>query len=184
MDDFEAAHPSRSTFVTALAWIFIVLAGFSSVISVLQNIMIAVMFHPDKMARGMDQPKEFDKMPAFFKAFSAHPQYFFLASFVLFVLVLIVSLGLLKRKNWARLMFMAIMSLGIAWNAFAIFTQHSMSSSFPSPSDEHFGSGFRTMMVVMQIFTILFAIGLSVLFGWIIRRLASEQIRKEFVVTR
>src|SRR3990172_10722703 len=97
MDDFEAAHPSRSTFVTALAWIFIVLAGFSSVISVLQNIMIAVMFHPDKMARGMDQPKEFDKMPAFFKAFSAHPQYFFLASFVLFVLVLIVSLGLLKR---------------------------------------------------------------------------------------
>ena len=34
----------RSTFVSVVAWVFIVLGGFSTLIAVLQNIMIAVVF--------------------------------------------------------------------------------------------------------------------------------------------
>jgi hypothetical protein len=184
MEDLDVMYSPRSTFVTVLAWLFIVLAGFATVIGILQNIMITVMFHEDEFARSMEQSKNVDKMPFFFKSFMAHPQYLFLAILVVFAVVFIVSIGLLKRKNWARLLFIAIMGLGIAWNAFAIFMQFSMFSSFPSPANDHFASGFKTMTIVMQIFLIILAIGLSVLFGWIIRKLASERIRNEFIVKR
>lgn len=39
----------KSTFVNVLAWIFIALAGFSTLISILQNIMISAMFSIDEM---------------------------------------------------------------------------------------------------------------------------------------
>jgi hypothetical protein len=37
-------HRHGSTFVTVVAWIFIVIAGFTTVISVLQNIMLNMIF--------------------------------------------------------------------------------------------------------------------------------------------
>ena len=40
---------AQSTFVTSLAWVFIVLSGFITLISIAQNIMISTMFPTDQM---------------------------------------------------------------------------------------------------------------------------------------
>jgi hypothetical protein len=45
----KPAPPQRSTFGNVLAWIFIVLGGFATFISILQNIMIRMLFHKEKM---------------------------------------------------------------------------------------------------------------------------------------
>ncbi|MDD2271386.1 MAG: hypothetical protein PHP95_11805 [Desulfuromonadaceae bacterium] len=60
--DFEfegkPTPPQRSTFVNVLAWIFIVLGGFTTFISILQNIMIRVMFRKEEMTQAMKQAEE------------------------------------------------------------------------------------------------------------------------------
>jgi hypothetical protein len=43
-----------------------------------------------------------------------------------------------------------------------------------------FEAAMRGMMIAIRIFSALFAIGLSVLFGWMIRQLRSTAIAAEF----
>jgi hypothetical protein len=51
---------NRSTFVTVVAWIFIVLAGFTTFIAILQNIMISLMFSGGHMGEALNQTETQD----------------------------------------------------------------------------------------------------------------------------
>jgi cell division protein FtsX len=90
----------RSTFVTVVGWIFIILAGFATLISILQNVMIALVFSAPQM--------------------DVHPQ-----------------------------------------------------------ADP----GFDVMFKVMIGFNVLMVLAFCWLFGWIIKRLTSEDIAREFSAT-
>jgi len=53
------------------------------------------------------------------------------------------------------------------------------------PADTlQFEAQFESMMIVMRVFSILIALAFSILFGWIIKKLSSANIRKEFLVSR
>lgn len=69
----------KSTFVTLVAWIFIVLSGFATLISVLQNIMVALMFQPEEFQQATDN------VPAGAKFMFVSFQWFVLLFFVLSV---------------------------------------------------------------------------------------------------
>jgi hypothetical protein len=75
-----------------------------------------------------------------------------------------------------------LLSLGIAWNVGSLFWQWFFIRSMPHPpqAPAEFYAQFQTMMTVMMIFSVLMAIGISVLFGWIIRCLISPAIKTEF----
>jgi hypothetical protein len=60
MTELSNTHP-RSTFVNVVAWVFIALAGFATLIVILQNIMISMMA-PQGAMRGIENAKE---IPAF-----------------------------------------------------------------------------------------------------------------------
>jgi len=105
----------RSTFVSVLAWIFIVIAGFALLISILQNIMITAMFPMEEMQKSLNAP-EAQEMPAVARFMFSHFTLFFRAFLVVTLVTFISAIGLLKRKNWARIIFIALMALGIAWN--------------------------------------------------------------------
>ena len=94
--------PVRSTFVTVLAWIFIVLAGFATIITSLQNVMIAVMFPTAQMEEAATQVKDLPGVPWFASWMFSYYQVFFLFFLVVSASMLTASIGLLKRKNWAR----------------------------------------------------------------------------------
>src|SRR5262245_61932242 len=100
--------------------------------------------------------------------------------FFICLLTLISAIGLLKRKNWARIVFILLMGLGIAWMLLSIGIQHSILSSLPQHSTDQFDSHFQTMVLYMQIFSVIMAVGFTIVFGWIIRKLTSETIRQEF----
>ena len=172
----------RSTFVTVLAWIFIVMAGFATLISILQNIVIALMFPAAEMqaaaARAQDQPG----VPWFASWMFNHVQAFFLFFLVASASTLVASIGLLKRKNWARLLFIILMALGVVWNIAGVVMMFFFFSSFGDvavanqPAAEHFDVIFKVMLA----FNCLMVAGFIWLFGWIIKRLVSEDIRREF----
>jgi hypothetical protein len=176
--------PARSTFVTVVAWSFITIAGFASFIAILQALMF-FFFFPADMFRVPESAKGLEEMPAFFRFMLQHMKWFFVFFWTLSVVTLICAIGLLRRKNWARLAFVAIMALGIAWNLGGIWLQEQMMSSFPKPPVHdprmaEFHAGFETMMTVMRFAMGIFAIAMSALFAWIIKRLVSRSARAEF----
>jgi hypothetical protein len=172
-------EPHKSEFVTVLAWIFIVLTGFCVVISVLQNIMIQTMFSPE-MHRAAAIA---ENMPFFAQFMFDNIRWFFIAFLVLSISTFVSSIGLLKRKNWARLFFIAIMALGIVWNigGFALqLALFSLIPKIPSGAPDALRSQFDAIFVIVVVFSALMAVGLSVLFGWIIKRLLSLPVQREF----
>lgn len=175
--------PERSSFVTVVAWIFIVIAGFGSFISILQNVMINTMFPMDQMQAATSSASSDHIMPAIMGFMFGHIRLFFATFLALSLSTFISAIALLKRKNWARMIFISLLVFGIVWNIGSIFFQYVFFGSMPpvpanAPAD--FRSEFDSIATVMMIFSSVMAIGFSALFGWIIKRLISPVIRSEF----
>jgi hypothetical protein len=118
-------------------------------------------------------------MPELMRFIFSYFDYFFLTALVLFIIVFVSAIGLLKRKNWARILFMGLMSFGILWNFGGIFIQFLMFNSFSDfpgqpPAD------FQIMQKIIMSASCVMALAMSGLFFWIIWKLKSEPIRKEF----
>ena len=179
---------SRSTFVTVVAWVFIILSGFMTLTSAFQNVMIRSM-PLDQMNTMLRDSTVAGQMPGAARTMFAHFGLFFLAFFVASLVALIASVGLLRRRNWARLLFIIVMCLGIAYTLGGLFLQGTMMSSFESTFAGVAGqdSTFRQsaqhlegMFKVMRVFMIVFSLGIAAGFGWIAVKLSSAQIRAEF----
>lgn len=174
----------RSSFVTVIAWIFIVISGFTTFISLLQNILINTVFPFEKF---QEAKASAPKMPPMFDFMFDHFRFFFLAFLLVSVVELVCAIGLLRRLNWARLMFVGILALGIVWTVGGLMLQHFMMDSMmrfqmdtaPSmPPD--FEAQMKGMMIAVRVFSALFALGFAVLYAWIIKRLLSPSIAAEF----
>ena len=174
-----AQTPLKSTFVTVVAWIFLVLSGFSSFIGVFQNIMIWFFFPRDQMSGAMNDPAVAKATPAAMRLLFGNIHFFFLGFFLMSLFTFITSVGLLRRHEWARKAFIALMFLGIIWNFGSVAFQYTMmgemTGSLKVPAD------MRTMFVMIEVLTVFAAVAFSALFGWIAKRLMSPAIRAEFV---
>jgi len=178
-----ARAQGRSSFVTALAWTFIVLAGFATFISVLQALMFYFFFPADTFSQ--INAKELEEMPATLRFMMRHILGFFVLFWSLSAATFVSAIALLRRKNWARLAFIALMALGIVWNLAGLWLQAEMMPPLPGapahdPRAQEFQAHFETMMTVMKFATAVFAIAVSALFAWIIKRLASPSVKAEF----
>jgi len=184
--------PARSSFVTVVAWIFIVLSGFSTLIGALQNLMIRSMPFDQLNAALQDSTAVPFLAPA--RAIFSHFQLFVLAAFLLSLLMLISSIGLLHRRNWARLVFIGLLVLGIIYMLGGLFLQQSFMSSFNKsfsksfsaavPQDSLFRANaqqFESLFTAMRVFMIAFFFVIAGVFGWIVARLVSARVRAEFV---
>lgn len=189
----ESSAPPRSTFVTVVAWIFIILSGFATFISLLQNLMVGYM--PRDMFDSAMQDSTFARvMPPAARFMFSHLQLLVLCTFILTGLMLAASIGLLHRRNWARLVFIGLLGLGIVYNLAGLVLQQSMLSSMTSQvpfaaasnADSTFRSTaqqFDQMLAGFRVVMYVVTIGFAVLFGWIIAKLLSRPIREEFGVT-
>jgi type II secretory pathway pseudopilin PulG len=136
----NTAEPNKkSTFVTVIAWILIVVTGFSTFVTALQNIMIQIMFD-DLMKEEMmkSDPDAFDHMPEFFNFMFENFDLMFLAFFIANLIAFVASIGLLLRKNWGRIIIIGIMALGIVWNIGGFYFQQSMFSDIEQFQTEIF----------------------------------------------
>ena len=173
----------RSSFVTGLAWIFIAIGSVATLISVVQNILVHTLFPLDVALQAMDNAGIKQHVaPAFAQVFR-HIAWL-VAAFLLFsVVTLVSSIGLLKRKNVGRIVFIAIMAIAIAWSLSLPFVQYYfIETMFETQPDTALlaKSHFRFFATVVLIVSSVISISFAVLFGWIIRRLTSTAIRREF----
>ncbi len=176
-----SANVQRSTFVTVLAWIFIALSAFATLSSILQNIVAQTLFRGPEFSQLLQStPSGAPPIAAFV---FGHFQLIFVTALVVSVAMLVSSIGLLRRWNWARLVFVALMVLAIAWQLGGLALQFFMFSSMHAQFADaaaHGGPDFETFFIVVGVASVLFALGFSVLFGWIASRLLSAPIAAEF----
>jgi hypothetical protein len=180
MNSTENATVKKSSFVTILAWIFIVLAGFATFISIMQNIMINMVFPLDEMQQQINSPEAQASIPNFASFMFSHFRLFFFSFLVVSSSTLIAAIGLLRRKNWARILFIVMMSFGIAWNLGGLILQQFMFSNMPHMNGSQ-PVQFDVFVNVIRVFSFLMALAVSILFGWIIKRLVSPAIKQEFL---
>ena len=177
--------PIRSSFVTALGWIFVCLAGFATLIGLLQNLMLQLVFLPATQQQMATQPIP-PNMPLPMGWVFGHMIWFFRVFLLLSITTLIAAIGLLLRRNWGRLLFIGLMGFAIAYQLLGLIFQWWLMGSMqqmmqlPSNAPAHFADGMHGFMLAMQIFGTLMAIGFSVLFGWISKRLCSPAVQREF----
>ena len=173
--------PARlSTFVTTLAWFVIVPAVLGGVITTLQNILVWTVMPLDQIALPSGPGTE--HMPPFATFMFEHIRAVLAAFWLMTVVLLVSGIGLLRRKEWARLMVIALMGLSIVWNIAGLFFQQSVFSSMTAMPEvpPEFRAQFEGMASTLWVVSIAMAVGFSAVSGWLIWRLSSAPIKAEF----
>lgn len=178
-----SAVDQRSTFVTVVAWIFIVLSGFGAIIGIMQNIMVQTIFRSEEFGQAMQTAPSQPGLPAFATFAIENVQWLFLAVLLVNVVMLVASIGLLKRRNWARLCFIALMVLSVVWQIVGLGIQASLFSTIRdqfAAAGAHGAPDMGVFFVVIAVMSVVFALAFGALFGWIAWKLMSKPIAAEF----
>lgn len=174
------APAQRSSFVTSLAWLMIVPSVLGVLITTLQNVMITTVMPMDQMM--LPSELEAEQMPAFAVFMFEHMRTLLAAFWLMTVVSLASGIGLLKRKEWARLAVIALLALSILMNLGGLYVQQSFLSSVPAivNTPPEFREQFDGMAAAMWNVSIAMALGFSAVSAWLIWRLASESVKAEF----
>lgn len=149
----------------------------------MQNIMVSLMFPIDEMRAVLRESEKTQPMPALVGFMVENLRLFFGLFLAMSVVTLVSSIGLLKRKNWARLIFIGMMALAAVAHLASAAVPFFMFSSF-SPVPENAPADLREnaelVVKIVMGFTVVLSIVLAALFGWFVKRLLSDDIRREF----
>ena len=176
--------PAATGFITVLARISLVLAALGLIWALAQ--MAAVLALPDApLARLAAQPE----IPQGLRWTVQNRYALALASLLLAALGLAVSWGLLKRREWARLGFIALLVAGALAN-FARLALigpffDGLQGMFPaemlaSPDGQRFTAQMQYNRTVTFATSLLGALVFAALHGWIVWKLCTAQVREQF----
>jgi hypothetical protein len=162
-----------STFVTVLGWIVAIFAGFATLGGLAQSAIITAMMPMPPLT-----DMEAAQMPGVMRFVFGNLKTVVYAMTAADLLAVVSAIGLLKRKEWARITMVVLFAIAaVATAAMAILQLTIMGDLFGGadvPNDA------RAMMSVMRITAGLFAVILIAAFVWIAVRLNSPAIRAEF----
>ena len=163
--------PSKNaSFINTLAWLLIIISGFGLLISLLQNLMVYLI-------PGFTEPMNSsnpDGLDYLFSHIKLIVGFFGLAVLCTFI----SSIGLLKRKNWARI---SLIYLFAFWMLWTIITPTAQWFYFFEGAPLSFSFTFEDLLsIVLTAFLAIIVIGLVFLFGWLIKKLSSQPIKAEF----
>jgi hypothetical protein len=171
---------ARSLFVTATAWVFIVLAVLTSASALIQNAAVA------SLMPGLLVATERNALPLLTGLLIGYLPWVVGTGLVMSLATLASAIGLLMRLDWARRTFIALLVVAIVANLVGIWLQQEVVQSvvsntlsgvaIPQKALGVFG-GFVTAARVMATSMTLLACFLLL---WIIRRLMSATVRQEF----
>lgn len=183
---------TRSTFVTVVAWIFIGLSGLMSFIMLLDSVLLPQVFVPM-----LQQMQPMTDLSPFLGWYFGHIVWLCYLTLLLSLAHLLASICLLKRRDWGRRLFIGMIGLDIVYQVAGAALQWwlmgpmqhamlqtqfaSMPRPLPAEQQAQMLQMMDSMMVFARVLSLVFAAALVVLFAWIIKRLCSAAIRREFV---
>ncbi len=171
----------RSTFVSVLAWLGIILFGSGALMFGVEGIVFRPIIEQTVVTR-MTADSLTPLGPQTAAAGAAMMPYFFLAFVAVMALGVAASIGLLHRRNWGRIMIIAFLILNTIGALFGLLGGL-MLGSIPMagpPSGLTSGPAFDQMMSAMRILMIGGSIVVALIGGWLTYRLLSKSVSKEF----
>ena len=171
----------RSTFVTVVALVFIILAGMATLMTLAQNVLILFLLPMEEMQYDGSEAAQTPELPPFFSFFMRHPHLWFQACFLVSLVALISAVGLFRRRNWGRLLFVGVLAFGIVWclGSLVLVYWVFFDPAYGGMENDH---SIQAAFMVIGALTAVFALAVSSVFAWLIRRLVSGEVREEFRV--
>lgn len=175
-------QPRATPFINVLAWVFILLAAGGVVMGLVQNLIIH--FWPPLA----DLVRQHQTAPTGAGVFSVQRLFVGNLPAIMFVnvlvsgVLLVAAVGLLRRLNWARLLFIGLMLMGIVWAAgsfILVIQTDPLSAALQDvpPEYQPAMAGARTpSLLAGGLFTLLFC----ALLGWIAWRLSARDVARQF----
>jgi len=171
---------NRSSFINVFAWISIVFSGFGILIGIMQNIMIQSMMKDVNFGQAMSENENF---PPFAKAMLDNFDLLAMGNLLITIVIFAASIGLLKRKNWARLFFIVFLIMGIIWTVVGGIMQFSFMDSVMATNTmpQNMPSEFQSIQYTMKIIIGIMMVAMLGLNLYLIKRLRSDEIKQEFI---
>lgn len=176
-------QPAATRFVNIVAWLFILLAGGAVILGLIQNLIIhfwpplaGVINHYENTAGGSNG--EF----AWQAGILRNIEWVLAASLLSSLIMLTAAIGLLKRMNWARLLFVVMLGLGVLWLA-ASFVALLVGDPFGAGLADvpaEYQPAIASLRTQSRWVSGLFSLLLCLLLGWIIWRLCSKEVAVQF----
>ena len=170
----------QSSFINVFAWISIVFSGFGIFIGIMQNVMMQTVMKDNNFEEAISRD---ENIPPLMKAIFENFEFLVMGTLLITIVVFIASIGLLKRKNWARLFFIVFLILGVIWTVVGGFMQFSFmesmmtSNGIPQDVPPEFQNMQNTMKIVMGVMMV----AMLGLYLYLIKRLRSDEIKDEFL---
>ncbi len=177
----EAASPQSgaSAFIQALAWLSIVFAAFSLLAGLLQCLLVPALLPDAELNRLMGSSAGRSAHPLLLSVLRSRGL-LALAPLAMSSATIVSAVGLLMRRNWARIAFIVLLSLGIPANLASLALVRAAFSSIP-PIAEGIGPAFfQPMLKAVEFAAYAGLLGVCALLGWLVRKLATEPVRSEF----
>lgn len=184
MSPANHATNKSASFVNGLAWSFIGLMAFSTLLAAIQYVSFAHLAPMETLRALFADAIQLKLLPPAILNVLAHMPGICLALFAASLLTLLVSVALLKRKNWARIGFAWIMIATAILHFAGILLPFYLMAEFSAllndmpPEVRGVVSNVARMLSAMSM---VMGIAFGVAFAWIAKRLFSAEIAREFV---
>lgn len=176
--------PQRSTFVTVVAWLSIILSGFSLLATMAGGLLLVAFLGSGAVDDIMAEfpPELADVVPLDIIGIVVGVLLFL--GFIWWLVALGSSIGLLCRKNWARITFLCLLVLGLIWNIGGFLLQLiGIAVMMFAESDEIYAYAAGPDMFTIAMFAVnaLLTLVTAAFSIWVLKRLMSRDIVAEFV---
>jgi hypothetical protein len=175
--------PPRSRFVTVVAWLSIVPSGLTSLVGLLQ-VLSWPFGTPGAASVSLDEVVG-TPLPPTARFVFAHPHLFTVVFLVGSVATFVASVGLLRRRPWARLAFIGVLVAGTLYGWIALAVQRPWLEQLVAalPADPDLGdlrAEVTAMIPTLEAAAVAVMLCATAFNALIVARLSSRAVRAEF----
>ena len=179
-----AASGHRSTLVTVVAWVFLILSALATLGALMNVLILAVMpaATVDAIVSQVTQDTAVTHLlPAPYQFMMHHARLVALIKLVWWAAVLIASVGILQRREWARRTFVVTLGIEIIVVILAFVMSQSMLMGIASQlaSQSRTGQVPPGMGTGMALGGLL-GVGIVAILVWLLFTFRSARVRNEF----
>jgi hypothetical protein len=159
----------HSPFIDGLAWSTIIAGALLALLSLLEWAAFAAMDPSIDLKMLLGQFGVDVELPAYAVFMFKHMKTISASLFALSVVSIVCALGLLQRKNWARIAFIVMLVLSIALNGAGLYF-----------SLVFLGGPMAMSAKAAMLINAVLIIVLSWMMVWMVKRLRTDDIKREF----
>ncbi len=183
------AVPRRpgASFVTVLAWVSLVAGGLGVMYSVVQ--LLTGLFVPDFQMQMLNPTgAALPPLPPMMHWIYANTVSLALGSLLMSAALVAVARGLLHRREWARLGFIALLVLGTLWQLGMVWmvpqiiegTLAVQMAVLPPGELDELGGFMESMTTMFTVVAAVVVLVFTALHAWIVWKLYTAEVRAEF----